>query len=94
MIETTSCSCDAALFDAEGIVIGLESNVKHLRVPWNWVDAENRVLTRCLHSEKKVDDSFNEHRRLINKIVIKSYSRQKGQGVGFILCVIYHIKIS
>ena len=35
LIETASTSCDAALFDTKGVVIGLETDIEHLSVSRN-----------------------------------------------------------
>ena len=35
LIEAASTSCNAALFDTEGVVIGLETDIEHLSVSRN-----------------------------------------------------------
>jgi hypothetical protein len=35
LIEAAGTSCDAALFDTEGVVIGLETDIEHLSVSRN-----------------------------------------------------------
>ena len=40
LIETTSTSCDAAPFDTEGVVIGLETDIEHLSVSRNRVNTQ------------------------------------------------------
>ena len=40
LIKAASTSCDAALFDTEGVVIGLETDIEHLTVSRNRVNAQ------------------------------------------------------
>ena len=35
LIETDNTSCDAALFDTEGVVVGFETDIEHLTVSRN-----------------------------------------------------------
>ena len=40
LIEAAGTSCDAALFDTEGVVVGFETDIEHLTVSRNRVNTQ------------------------------------------------------
>ena len=50
LIEAARTSCDAALFDTEGVVVGFETDIEHLTVSRNRVNAQEGCLFGVINS--------------------------------------------